>query len=487
MLPRSRNEERARRLAVVGCGHVGLVVAAGLARLGHRVVGLDRAADVVAGLTRGITPFHESELDELVRDGLASKRLTFTDSYGDALNDAEFMFLAVDTPPAADGAPDLGNLRAAARSVAASLGDPRPLVIVKSTVPVGTGALLEEIIAELAGPPRVRVVSNPEFLRQGKAVHDFFNPERTVIGANEVADAHAVAGLFRELPGERVIVDVPTAEMVKYASNAFLATRVSFINEIATMCEALGVDVDGVVEGMGYDPRIGHLFMHPGIGYGGSCLPKDVAAMRYIGGVHGVATPLLAAVEEVNSTQPGRAARRLAVELGGLEGSLVAVWGVTFKGGTDDARRSPAMDVVELLVREGARVNIHEPSGAGGLPEHMRSWWTADPVQAAAGADALAVLADWGEFAAVDLGQVRRAMRGDVLLDARNLLDPALARQAGFRYIGMGRGRLRPPAGRTLAAREVFHARHAGHSAVADQSPPAAGAAAVIRPAVESR
>jgi UDPglucose 6-dehydrogenase len=455
---------RQRQVAVIGCGHVGLVVAAGLAHLGHRVVGLDRADEVVVSLSRGVPPFHEDGLEELVERGLASGRLSFTNSYEEALADVDFVFLAVDTPPAVDGAPDLANLRAAAGSIAASLRGIRPLLIVKSTVPVGTCALLEEVMADLVEPPRIRVVSNPEFLRQGRAVFDFLHPDRTVIGAEDDADAQAVADLFRELPGERVLVDVPTAEMVKYASNAFLATRVSFINEIAALCEALGIDVDGVVEGMGYDPRIGHLFLRPGIGYGGSCLPKDVAAMRYIADVHGVAVPLMAAVDAVNAAQPGRAVQHLAAELGGLDGASVGVWGVTFKGGTDDARRSPAMTVVELLVREGARVHIFDPSGAFGLPDHLRGALRSDPLEAATDADALAILADWDEFAAVDLGRVRSAMRGNLILDARNVLDPVRVRYAGFRYLGMGRGHVQPPALRARAAREVFHAARPAQS-----------------------
>jgi UDPglucose 6-dehydrogenase len=465
---------RQRQVAVIGCGHVGLVLAAGLAQLGHRVIGVDRAHDVVVGLSRGITPFHEDGLEELVDTGLASGRLSFTGSYENALENADFVFLAVDTPPTATGAPDLANLRAAAGSVAASLHGARPILVVKSTVPVGTCALLEEVVAELSDSSRVSVVSNPEFLRQGRAVYDFFHPDRTVIGATDEGDAVAVADLFRDLPGARVMVDVPTAEMIKYASNAFLATRLSFINEIATMCEALGVDVDGVVEGMGHDPRIGPLFLRPGIGYGGSCLPKDVAAMRYMADVHGTPALLLAAVDAVNSGLPGRAVQRLAAELGGLDGASVAVWGVTFKGGTDDARRSPAMDVVELLVREGARIHIFDPSGAYGLPDHLRGALRPDPLQAAADTDALAVLADWDEFAAFDLRRVRGVMRGNLILDARNVLDPVRARYAGFRYIGMGRGQVEPAARRALAAHQAFRA--------AEPQPGQSSAAAVARP-----
>ncbi len=450
---------RPRRVAVVGCGHVGLVVGAGLARLGHSVVGLDRDPAIAEGLTRGITPFFEEGLDALVTEGLSSGQLSFTASYDQALRDAEIVFVAVDTPPAPSGAPDLANLRSAAASIAHSLHGSHPLVVIKSTVPVGTAAMVEEILASSNGqtPERTRVLANPEFLRQGQAVHDFFAPERTVIGAIRPSDAETVAELFAALPGALVVTDVATAEMIKYAANAFLATRLSFINEIAGLCDALGVDVDGVVEGIGHDPRIGHAFIRPGIGFGGSCLPKDVAAARHIAAVHGISTPLLAAVQAVNSSQPARAVRRLRAELGDLDGKTIAVWGATFKGGTDDARESPAIDVINLLIHEGAHVRIYDPSGMLGLPAHLSGSVRTDPLVAAAEADALAVLSDWREFANVDLDVLRTLMSGDVILDGRNVLDPSAAVDAGFRYVGMGRGNASPSATRLLAARSHRH------------------------------
>lgn len=432
---------------MIGCGHVGVVLAAGLARLGHVVTGVDRIPGTVQSLAHGRAPFFEDGLDALLADGVESGRLAFTTSYDEGLNGAEFVFLAVDTPPADDGAPDLGNIRSAAASLGGALHGSHPLVVIKSTVPVGTCALVEEIIASSNGlsPTRTRVLSNPEFLRQGRAVDDFFGPDRTVIGAENSVDARTVARLFEQLPGQLVITDVATAEMIKYASNAYLATRLSFINEFAALCDAVGVDIDGVVEGMGHDPRIGHAFNRPGIGFGGSCLPKDLAAVRHIATVHGVRTPLLAAVEAVNVSQPLRAVRRLKAALGGdIDGAVVAVWGVTFKGETDDARRSPAIDVITLLIDEGARVRIYDPSAAAGLPPHLERLVTDDPMVAAQDADAVAILSDWREFADIDLDHLHGVMRGDVILDGRNVLDADTALGAGFVYVGMGRGGTSP-------------------------------------------
>lgn len=444
-----------QRVTVVGCGHVGLVLAAGLARLGHQVQGLDRDPSVVLALSRGVPSFYEEGLEELMAEGVASGRLSFTTSYDVAVPRASFVFLAVDTPPGQSGAPDLTNLRAAAGSIGRALRGSHPIVVVKSTVPVGTGALIEDILHSSNGrtPLQTRVVANPEFLRQGRAVHDFFHPDRTVIGAADATDAQAVARLFTDLPGYVLTTDVATAEMTKYASNAFLATRLSLINEIAAICDAVGVDIDGVVEGMGYDPRIGHAFSRPGIGYGGSCLPKDVAAARHLGALNGVNTPLLSAVQAVNASQPGRAVDRLRASLGELDGLTIAVWGVTFKAGTDDVRQSPAIDVINLLMRAGARLRIYDPSGAVGLPDHLRGALRAEPLEAARDADALAVLCDWPEFANLDLALLHGTMRGDVILDGRNALDPQAASAAGFQYVGMGRGSASPSAIRMIAAR----------------------------------
>jgi UDPglucose 6-dehydrogenase len=432
------------RVAVIGCGHVGLVMAAGLAALGHDVTGIDLNAELVARLNDGQVDLHEPDLSDVVRRGLKNGRLAFTTRYEEVIPIVGYVFLAVDTPQTLAGAADLRNIRAATRSIAANLNGCNPVIINKSTSPIGTGETIEEILSKaLEEQQRLpRIVSNPEFLRQGSAVWDFFHPERIVVGSRSREDARAVADLYTDLPGEVILTDLRTAEMIKYVANAFLATRISFINEIARLCEQIGTDVDTVVEGISHDPRIGSHFFRPGIGYGGSCLPKDVAALRYIGETMGVATPMLSAVQEVNTVAKTSAVRRLRARLGPLEGRTIGVWGLTFKGGTEDTRDSPAMEVVALLRNEGALVQAYDPAVAqdhGRVPVAIRPVLRDAPLEAAAGADALAILTDWPEFSEVDLASVRDVMAGRVVFDGRNLLDKGQVEALGFAYLGVGR------------------------------------------------
>lgn len=437
-------EKTGKRIAIVGCGHVGLVMAAGLVELGHDVTGIDISEALVDRLRQGDVHIREPELPELVRKGIDAGRLCFTTRYDEAIPGAEFIFLAVDTPQGLAGAADLRNIRAATRSVADNLNGVAPILVNKSTSPIGTGETLESLVSEvLTEHHRLpRVVSNPEFLRQGRAVWDFFHPERIVVGSRSADDANAVAALYAGLPGEVIVTDLRTAEMIKYVANSFLATRISFINEVARLCEHIGANVDEVVDGIALDHRIGRHFFHPGIGYGGSCLPKDVAALRYIGETVGVATPVLSAVEQVNTAQRTSAVRRLRARLGTLENKRIAVWGLTFKAGTEDTRQSPAMDVVSLLQNEGAIICAYDPAVASGearLPEAMRPFVAASARDAVVGADALAVLTDWPEFARADLGELGPVMRGRIVFDGRNVLDKRAVEDAGFAYLGVGR------------------------------------------------
>jgi UDPglucose 6-dehydrogenase len=436
-----------RRITIVGCGHVGLVMAAGFARLGHQVTGIDKDPELVADLDRGVLRVQEDGLPQLISEGVAAGWLRFTTAYEQAIPDAEFIFLAVDTPQTLGGASDLRNLRAAAQSVAVSLNGTGPVVVNKSTSPIGTGDMLETIFSRVTteGHARPIVVSNPEFLQQGRAVHDFFEPTRIVVGASDPEHARAVAQLYEGLPGEVVLTTRRTAEMIKYVANAFLATRVSFINEIAQLCEAMGVDVDDVVDGVAQDRRIGRQFFVPGIGYGGSCLPKDTASLRFMGEATGVPTPFLGAVQQVNDIARTRTIRRLREALGTLDGKRIAVWGLTFKGDTEDTRQSPATEVVQLLVNEGADVVAYDPSRPTErmLPPRLYIELAASALDAVDGADALAILTDWNEFALVPVEEVVARMRGDLVLDGRNVLDPDAALRAGVRYLGVGRGRTR--------------------------------------------
>jgi len=432
------------RVTVVGCGHVGLVMAAGLAKLGHDVVGIDIDAGLIERLRNGEVDLLEPDLSEIVREGQESGRLCFTTSYAESIPRSEFIFLAVDTPQTLAGAADLRNIRSASRSIADNLNGASPIIINKSTSPIGTGETIEGLVSDaLLGRGRSpRIVCNPEFLRQGRAVWDFFHPDRIVVGSRSIADAQAVTDLYVQLGVPVIQTDLRTAEMIKYVANAFLATRISFINEIARLCEQIGTNVDEVVAGISLDPRIGDAFFHPGIGFGGSCLPKDIAALRYIGETFGVATPVLSAVQEVNMAQRTSAVRRLRARLGGLEGKIVAVWGLTFKGGTEDTRQSPAMDVVDLLHNEGAVIRAFDPSVAEDpdrVPARLRPMLRESGLAAAAGADALAILTDWSEFERIALSDLRAVMRGRVIFDGRNLLDAAMAEREGFAYMGVGR------------------------------------------------
>jgi UDPglucose 6-dehydrogenase len=437
------------RIAVVGCGHVGLVVAAGMAKFGHHVVGLDLQDELVRELCAGEVRIRERDLPELVRSGITSGNLTFTTNYDHAVPEAEFIFLAVDTPPTIGGAADMRNLRLATRSIGASLNGYGPIIVNKATAPIGTADTIQAILDATAGPDHAppRLVANPEFLRQGHAVYDFFNPDRIVVGSKSQADALAVADLYDGVKTEVVVTDLRTAEMIKYVSNSFLATRVSFINEVARLCEQIGVDVDQVIAGVALDDRIGGHYLRPGIGYGGSCLPKDVAALRYIGETHGVSTNLLGAVQEVNASQKARVVSRLRSRLGPLDNRTIAVWGLSFKGGTEDLRDSPAMEVVNLLRNEGAEVRLYDPAiltPGSAVPHGLREYVLESPVEAARGTDALAILTDWDEFARVPLAEVRAVMRGSVIFDGRNVLDRATAESLGFSYVGIGRISTKP-------------------------------------------
>ena len=431
---------RPRRIAVVGCGHVGVVTAAAFAQLGHAVCGVDIDAGLVTRLTSGQIPFREPGLAALVQTNSRQGRLAFTTGYHDALAGAEFIFLCLNTPPTVSGAADLRYVRQAVAQIGAALdpGQPLPLLVVKSTSPIGAGETIAAIFDRAFAGVCPGVVANPEFLREGSAVHDFFHPDRIVVGANRPDEATAVAALYDGIDAPVILTDRHTAELIKYVANAFLATRVSFANEIARLCEELGIDAGAVVAGAALDPRIGSAFFTPGIGYGGSCLPKDVAALCHTGDSAGVTMRLLTAVQEINAGQRTHTVNGIRRALGPLEGRTIAAWGATFKGGTEDLRESPALDVISLLINEGASVRVYDPALLDG-PAEVGGVVCASPLEAARGADAVALLTDWPEFRSVDLAAVRAAMAGDLLFDGRSLLDRATVEAAGLVYCGIGR------------------------------------------------
>ncbi len=448
-----------RRLAVVGCGHVGVVTAACFAELGHHVVGVDVNKALVDGLSAGHVPFTEPSLTELLVTNAALGRLSFTTSYAEALADAEFVFLCVNTPSTATGAADLRYVRTAVGQIAEALSasTDRALIVNKSTSPIGTGETIEAILSRTLATngSRPGITANPEFLREGSAVRDFFHPERIVVGAEAPEDAKRVAALYEGIDAPVLLTDLRTAEMIKYVSNAFLATRVSFINEVARLCEPLGVDVDTVVRGISLDPRIGGAFFKPGIGYGGSCLPKDVAALCHTGDSVGLAMRVLSSVHEANIGQRKHAVNCIRRVLGQLDGLTIAAWGVTFKGGSEDLRESPALDVIHLLRNEGARVRAYDPTLSAAAAVDFADEVCASALEAAGGAHCVAILTDWPEFADVDLNELRRAMEGSLLYDGRNLLRRADVEAVGLTYYGVGR----PPAWDSTPVVSLQHAR----------------------------
>jgi UDPglucose 6-dehydrogenase len=433
-----RTISRPRKLAVIGAGHVGLVTAASFAEMGHEVVCVDIDKDRIAAINRGILPFHEPDLGTLV-DLHNGRGLSFTSSYEDAVLGADFAFLAVATPTTAFGSPDLRFVRSAARAVARVAGHHRPILVNKSTAPVGISETLESILAEEANGLPLEVVANPEFLREGTAVRDFLFPDRVVIGSARQEAGTSVGELYSDLGCPILYTDIKTAEMVKYASNAFLATKISFINEIAEICEKVGADVRQVAHGMGMDPRIGPDFLAAGIGFGGSCLPKDVRALSHLAAVFGSHPQLLNTVLQINSEQTRRLVTRLRVLLGGLRGARIAILGLSFKPGTDDIRESPAFDLIRLLEFEEATSVGCDPVAIEATRQvfpHLE--YEADPYLAAQGCDAVILATDWPAFRTLDLGLLKAVMRRPILADGRNVWEPEEARRLGFIHLGMG-------------------------------------------------
>jgi UDPglucose 6-dehydrogenase len=420
------------RIAVIGTGYVGLTTGACFAHLGHEVICADVVPEKIERLKRGDVPILEAGLPELVREGMDGGRLSFVLGAATAAATCEFAYLCVPTPQAADGSADLSYIREAAAQIGPVLPSDA-IVVNKSTVPVGSTRVVEQAL----GREDVYVVSNPEFLREGSAVHDFLNPDRIVIGSEHQDAAIRVGALFGQLKAPLIVTDPASAETIKYASNAFLATKVSFINAIAAVCESVGADVREVVLGMGYDKRIGFEFLKPGPGWGGSCFPKDTRALIHIAEVSGYDFDLLRGVIAVNDAQYERVTEKIVQAAGGeIDGTIVAVWGLTFKARTDDLRESPSLEVVRRLRERGAVVRAYDPA----VPSSVEGIEVvSDPYAACQDAAVLAVLTEWDEFRWLDLDKVKAAMARPSVVDARNLLDPAPLRRRGFDYEGIGR------------------------------------------------
>lgn len=457
------------QLIVVGGGYVGLAAAAAFADRGLSVVILERDAARAATIAAGRAPFFEPQLDDLLDAGIAAGRLhVATDAagalallaqlpHGTAL-ERIIALLAVGTPAADDGSTDEGQLLDAARELGAACareGVGELTLVLKSTAPVGAASRVADAARraahDSAAALKVSSVVNPEFLRAGHAVHDFLHPDRVVVGGDDSAAVGAVAALYAGfVPAGKIMrMGEAAASLVKYASNAMLATRISFMNELAGLAAAVGADIDEVRRGVGADPRIGTDYLHPGMGYGGSCLPKDIASLEAVGRAHGVELGVIAAVAAANERQSHVVAAALARRLGALQGQRIAVWGLSFKGGSDDMRNSPGMILVRELLDAGASVAAFDPAlhlspavqhSLFGATTPKGFTFAASAETALAGAAALAITADWPEFRSVDLERVASALASKIVVDGRNLLDPEAARRAGIRYLGIGRG-----------------------------------------------
>jgi nucleotide sugar dehydrogenase len=439
------------KVAVIGTGYVGAVTAACLAFLGHFVCGLDTNSTRAAQLNNGQAPFHEPDLPELLQSTLSTGRLRFTDEPTEAVSEAEFIFLCVGTPPGADGSPDLTQLESAIHSLAPHLS-PDAVIVNKSTVPVGscnwTRAVLEDAL-EGNRDLTFHVVSNPEFLREGSAIHDFLYPDRIVLGGN-ASDVKRVAELYQQVldqsfeNGQRdrtpslITTDLTSAETIKYAANAFLATKISFANEIAQMCELFGADVRQVLPAIGADHRVGNAFLNPGVGWGGSCFGKDIAALIASGEEYGYTPSMLRATVEINRAQRANVVRKLQRELHILKGRRIALLGLTFKPATDDLRDAPALEIARRLLSAGAVVSAFDPV-VKALPEDCKGVrLTPDAYDAADRADAIVVTTEWPEFRLLEPAALRRVMRGDLIVDGRNCLPEAAFAACGLRLIGFG-------------------------------------------------
>ncbi len=433
------------KVAVIGAGYVGVVTAAGFAEFGNEVVCVDKIPEKVEMLKKGEIPFYEPGLQELVSKNIKEGRLVFTTDSPQAIRDSLVIFIAVGTPPRGDGSADLSYVEEVAKEIAANLDDYK-VVVTKSTVPVGTSLKIKEIIeTHKNNSTRFDVASNPEFLREGSAVYDFMHPDRVVIGTESDAAKAILRDLYRPLYLREtpfVFTDLKTSELIKYASNSFLAMKISFINEIANLCDALGADVHVVAKGMGLDGRIGPKFLHPGPGYGGSCFPKDTLALLRMAQEVGYHFRLVDATVQVNEAQHQRAVEKIRQALGGeLKGKVIGFLGLSFKPNTDDIRESPALKVAKKLMEEGANLRVFDPAAMKNASLILGDGCTycKDSYDAATGAEALVVATEWNQFRNLDLAKAKEVMKGDVLVDLRNIYEPEKAKDLGFKYIGMGR------------------------------------------------
>ncbi len=430
-------------IAVIGTGYVGLVSGACFAEFGTDVICVDVDASKIEKLNNGIIPIYEPGLDAIVKKNVEDGRLHFTTDIRSAVERAQVVFLAVGTPPQADGTPDMSYYRQAAKDVAEAMNEYKVLVT-KSTVPVGTGKWLRNFVQEnLKVDTEFGVASNPEFLREGAAITDFMRPDRVVIGSNEDRAIEVMKELYRPLyliETPIVITSLEAAELIKYAANAFLATKITFINEIANLCDAIGCDVHDVARGMGMDNRIGKKFLHPGPGYGGSCFPKDTRALTTVADQFGVETLIVDAVIEANERQRDAMIPKIEKLVGDLNGKKIGMLGLSFKPETDDMRESPAIEIVAELIKRGASIKAFDPVAMEESKHYISGIeYAHDEYDAIAGADAMVIVTEWNQFRALDLERVKSLLTAPKIADLRNIYEPKEMRELGFEYVGVGR------------------------------------------------
>lgn len=433
------------KIAIIGTGYVGLVSGTCFSQFGHNVVCVDKDAKKIEALKNGRIPIYEPGLEELVKSNVEANRLIFTLDMSFAVKDADAVFIAVGTPTSrrGDGYADLSYVYAAAKEIASYLKN-YTVVVDKSTVPVGTARQVKRIIKEENSEADFDVASNPEFLREGAAISDFMRPDRVIIGVESKKSEDVLRNIYKPLyliETPLVVTNLETAELIKYASNAFLAVKISYINDMANLCEKVGADAVALAKGMGLDKRIGSKFLHAGPGYGGSCFPKDTLALSKTAQEHGAGLRIVEAAIEINSAQKARMVKKIRKALGGDEaGKNIACLGLTFKPETDDMREAQSLSILPALMEKGAKVMAHDPHGTDEAKKLMPEIkYAQDAYGACEGADAVLIMTEWNEYRALDLPKIKKSMKGDVFVDLRNVYDPKMVREAGLQYFGVGR------------------------------------------------
>ncbi|MFA5144944.1 MAG: UDP-glucose/GDP-mannose dehydrogenase family protein [Candidatus Omnitrophota bacterium] len=431
-------------IAIVGSGYVGLVTGACLAELGNKVICADSDKKKIAGLKEGVIPIYEPGLEELVANNLKSKRLSFTSSIKEAVKGSEVIFIAVGTPPLDNGEADLTGIENVAHNIAANMDGYR-LIVEKSTVPVETGEWVKRTISTyVKHKVKFDVASNPEFLKEGSAINDFMHPDRIVIGVESKKARDILRDLYKPLNAPLVVTNIKSAELIKHASNAFLATKISFINAVSRVCDKVGADVEEVASGMGLDKRIGRDFLNAGLGYGGSCFPKDLDAFVTISEKLGYSFELLKSVKAINEEQKCFVLKKIKDSLWIVKNKAIGVLGLAFKPDTDDIRNAPSLDIIRALQAEGARIKVYDPQAMKKAKQVLGGVsFCKDPYQACLGSDCLLVLTEWNEFKELDFIRIKKMLKRPLIIDGRNIYEPKSLKDLGFTYIGIGRGSLR--------------------------------------------